>query len=266
MQEVKDFPDEITGKTYSPIRENGHRRKTNLFSTLVDYGKRRLSMVTGGPKSPDLEGKKAISHKDFLPPTPEDDNKRRRSSITSLFSKKSNSPVALSPATAKLTYMENGGPIEEEKSRSESEHDNDPTDLYLPHGDDNIAEGEGYGFGDNVSDCGKASYPQPDKEDNLSKKDFQTHIKQLDRRRKWAENEIRRASDSFLSNYDKTGKAAMDRFIVRMSRGVIVRRHQAGCAAEEVRLFSDNGCHTIMWESPKVMKRNIHLFSLSKQM
>ena len=44
----------------------------------------------------------------------------------------------------------------------------------------------------------------------------------------------------------------MDQFIVVMSRGLIVRRHQAGCLAQDIRLYSDDGCHSIRWEPPKV--------------
>jgi hypothetical protein len=53
----------------------------------------------------------------------------------------------------------------------------------------------------------------------------------------------------------------MDRFIVVMSRGLIVKRHQAGCIAEEVRIFSDDGCHSICWEPPRV---SIIIYGLGK--
>lgn len=264
MQEVKDFPDEITGKTYSPIRPTSDdpRRKTNLFSSLVDYGKRRLSMVTGEVLKPPVSesDKRAISHKDFLPPTPEEEKKSRRSSISSLFSKKSNSPSAPSPASARLNFMERGGAIPENRSQSDSEHSGDKEEAIRRLADNieenlNLSDFEIEGEDEDnpgEGDGRDSSFPQTDGQDNLSKSEFKTHLKQLNRRKKWAENSIRRASDNFVSNYDKTGKAAMDRFIVAMSRGVAVRRHQAGCLAEEVRLYSDNGCHSINWEPPKV--------------
>lgn len=260
MQEVKDFPDEITGKTYSPVRPAAEENKGgSVFSNLVAYGKKRLSMATGAypPKSPDAEAK-AISHKDFLPPTPEEDKrKRRRSSLSSIFSKKSNSPAmhTPSPVSARLNRMEMG--IEEEKEESDEEmKDMEGIRLALdeeddePLGESEIEEGDDDVFNSEPEEGWNSAAANSDK--NLTKKEYKSQLKLLNKRRKWAETAVRRTSEHFMDNFDSSGKAAMDKFIVAMSRGILVRRHQAGCVAEEVRLFSDNGCHTINWEPPKV--------------
>ena len=44
----------------------------------------------------------------------------------------------------------------------------------------------------------------------------------------------------------------MDAFLVALSQGVHVRRHQHGKRAEIVRLLSDNGSRTLSWEEPNV--------------
>jgi hypothetical protein len=61
-----------------------------------------------------------------------------------------------------------------------------------------------------------------------------------------------RSSDAFLESYDITGKETRNHFLVSLSRGLVVRRHQSGCHAEDVRLYSDDGCITISWEPIKV--------------
>lgn len=42
----------------------------------------------------------------------------------------------------------------------------------------------------------------------------------------------------------------MDKFLVLLSQGIHVRRHQSHCIAENVKLFSTNGCRTIAWDKP----------------
>ena len=268
-QDVKDFPDEVTGKTYSPVRQTNKNPRGSMLSNLVAYGRKRLSMATGGyPKSPDQEAEKtALSHKDFMPPTPEDEHKkkksssRRRSSISSLFSRKSNSPSVPHTPRSVLSEMENGM-MEEEKACSEdgshnSEElnialdDDDGDDISIHEENQHIYELDEYNRRNTeeggMEDTGKNQYHV------LSKKHYKSQLRLLNRRRKWAETVIRRESEQFIKNYDKSGKAAMDQFIVAMSRGIVVKRHQGGCHAEEVRLYSDNGCHSIHWESPKVL-------------
>lgn len=46
-------------------------------------------------------------------------------------------------------------------------------------------------------------------------------------------------------------KATMDSFLITLSQGVYVRRHQGHKDAETVRLFSYDGCQEICWEPPK---------------
>jgi hypothetical protein len=46
-------------------------------------------------------------------------------------------------------------------------------------------------------------------------------------------------------------KLEWDRFLITMAKGVHVRRHEAHHLAETVRLYSNNGGHTIKW-APKV--------------
>lgn len=256
MQEVKDFPDEITGKTYSPVRPATETAKVSVFSNLVSYGKKRLSMVTGGyPKSPDTEaGKTAISSADFLPATPEEQRKKsRRSSLSSLFSKKSNSPATHMSPSSRLNYMERGGAIEEEKPECASDDENEQQ-MQFDDDNDRIGLSE---YGENGATINLQGGEENNEGEVVSKKIFKAQLKELNKRKKWAENAVRRTSNNFMSNYNKSGKAAMDLFIVTMSRGVLVRRHQAGCAAEEVRLFSDDGCHSINWEPPKVLFNKI---------
>lgn len=43
----------------------------------------------------------------------------------------------------------------------------------------------------------------------------------------------------------------MDRFLVHMARGILVRRHQAYKVAEYVCLYSTTGCREICWEVPR---------------
>jgi hypothetical protein len=268
MQEVKDFPDEITGKTYSPVRVTPEGPKASVFSNFVAFSKKRLSMATGAyPKSPDLEaGKTAISYKDGLPATPEEDKtKRRRSSISNLFSRKSNSPATPISPPSRLAEMMERGTIEEEKECSEgggggSDDGNEQLDLALEgeEGDGPLQMSE-QEDGDMFGSEPDSDWRQPGAgageqvQNALSKREYKAQLHVLNKRRQWAETAIRRTSDHFLSSYDATGKAAMDQFIVTMSRGLLVRRHQAGCAAQEVRLFSDDGCHSINWEPPKVI-------------
>ena len=44
----------------------------------------------------------------------------------------------------------------------------------------------------------------------------------------------------------------MDAFLVALSAGVHIRRHQYGKNAEIVRLISDDGCRTLSWGEPNV--------------
>lgn len=43
----------------------------------------------------------------------------------------------------------------------------------------------------------------------------------------------------------------MDKFLVSMTKGVFVRRHQSHKMAETVKIFSTTGCRLICWEKPK---------------
>jgi hypothetical protein len=56
------------------------------------------------------------------------------------------------------------------------------------------------------------------------------------------------SSAAYMKNHVSSDKDSMDKFIVALTRGIHVRRHQEGCAAELVRLFSDDGCQSVGWE------------------
>lgn len=47
----------------------------------------------------------------------------------------------------------------------------------------------------------------------------------------------------------------MDKFLVYLSGGVHIRRHQSNHISEMVRLFSVNGCRTISWS--KVVAKDL---------
>lgn len=63
---------------------------------------------------------------------------------------------------------------------------------------------------------------------------------------------VRSSAGFARANYavSASNKDAMDKFLVALARGVHVRRHQSGCVAELVRLYSDDGCQTISWQKP----------------
>jgi hypothetical protein len=55
----------------------------------------------------------------------------------------------------------------------------------------------------------------------------------------------------FQSRFNIDDKYARDRFLVLLTQGIYIRRHQAYKQAETVRLFSTRGCRDIQWEKPK---------------
>lgn len=46
----------------------------------------------------------------------------------------------------------------------------------------------------------------------------------------------------------------LERFLLTMAGGVHIRRHQKNKLSEVVRLFSVNGCKSILWEKPQALK------------
>lgn len=74
-----------------------------------------------------------------------------------------------------------------------------------------------------------------------------------------------RSSIGFYQHHPSTEKEIMDKFLLTLTGGIHVRRHQANRVAETVRLFSINGCRTIQWEPPRAkdlqqqrMKQGVH--------
>ncbi len=81
----------------------------------------------------------------------------------------------------------------------------------------------------------------------ISRKQFLTRIGVLSKKRNWVEKAARRSSIGFHQKYNVTDKAVMDAFLVAMTSGIHVRRHQKGRFSEMVRLMSDDGCKTVSW-------------------
>jgi hypothetical protein len=160
MHEVKDFPYEITGKTYSPVRPKQEGGGQSIIGSLVAFGKKRLSMVSSKtpPKSPDLElGKSSISNDHFQ-----------------------NDP------TSHIQDMWHDG---------EDEKDNSDDEYGTANGDDEYlanmysARDKGTEGGSNI---GTPLNSETSEIRILSKKHFMKTIKALDKRKQWAEIAIRR--------------------------------------------------------------------------
>lgn len=84
----------------------------------------------------------------------------------------------------------------------------------------------------------------------ISRGEFSLGLNMLSKHKKWVERAARRSSIGFHRDRPASDKEAMDRFLVALAGGTHLRRHQSGCVAEMVRLFSTTGCRTIQWERP----------------
>eukprot|EP01034_Spumella_vulgaris_P024118 gene24118-30426_t len=85
----------------------------------------------------------------------------------------------------------------------------------------------------------------------ISFRQFSTRINKLEERKLWVEKAARRSSIGFHPDRTPTNdKESMDRFLVALTKGTHIRRHQSGYLAETVRLFSVTGCREIRWEKP----------------
>lgn len=86
----------------------------------------------------------------------------------------------------------------------------------------------------------------------ISKNEFTFRINLLEKHRKWTEKAARRSSIGFHKNHPYSNdKETMDKFLVALTGGVHIRRHQTSKVPEVVRLYSVTGCRTIEWEKPK---------------
>eukprot|EP01031_Cornospumella_fuschlensis_P037259 gene37259-45232_t len=85
----------------------------------------------------------------------------------------------------------------------------------------------------------------------ITKQEFSSRLEILGSQKKWVERAARKSSLGFSNRFHLDPKSAMDRFLVHMARGVLVRRHQAYKVAEYVCLFSTTGCREICWEAPR---------------
>lgn len=83
----------------------------------------------------------------------------------------------------------------------------------------------------------------------ISKKQFLSRIGLLSKKRSWIEKSARRSSIGFHEKYNVSDKAVMDAFLVALTAGIHVKRHQSGRYAEIVRLSSPDGCRSICWGS-----------------
>lgn len=83
----------------------------------------------------------------------------------------------------------------------------------------------------------------------VSKKDFMAKMGMLSRQRQWIEKAARRSSVAFQSQYfNYTDKEVMDKLLVYLVNGIIIRRHQSQHASEKVRFYSTDGNRTLQWE------------------
>jgi hypothetical protein len=87
--------------------------------------------------------------------------------------------------------------------------------------------------------------------DIISRGEFNFGLNLLDKHKKWVERAARRSSIGFHRDHPSSTKEVMDRFLVALAGGTHVRRHQNGCVAETVRLFSTTGCQTVQWDKPR---------------
>lgn len=82
----------------------------------------------------------------------------------------------------------------------------------------------------------------------ISKPEFSWRMELLTKHKKWAESAARKSSLSFYAQFSLTDKAVMDKFLVALSSGVNLRRHQAKHSSELVIITSGNGCRTFKWK------------------
>lgn len=88
----------------------------------------------------------------------------------------------------------------------------------------------------------------------ITMKEYVMKMNELSKYKRWQEKAARRSSVNFRMQYELSDKKAMDRFLILLFNGVNVRRHQDGYTSELVRLYSQNGCKNIHWESTKTKK------------
>lgn len=82
----------------------------------------------------------------------------------------------------------------------------------------------------------------------ISLSHFSFRLKFLERQKAWVEKAARRSSVGYYQKYFSSEKEAMDKFLLTMAKGIVIRRHQRNKLAEPVRLFSTTGCKVIQWE------------------
>ena len=85
----------------------------------------------------------------------------------------------------------------------------------------------------------------------ITKREFSMRLNLLKSHKTWVEKAARRSSIGFQRQFPSSDKETMDKFLVLMTQGIHVRRHQSNKVAEMVRLFSTTGCQFICWEKPK---------------
>eukprot|EP01038_Epipyxis_sp_PR26KG_P004369 gene4369-6181_t len=85
----------------------------------------------------------------------------------------------------------------------------------------------------------------------IGKTEFSFRLGLLEKHKKWVEKAARRSTLGFRRNHNITNdKQAMDKFLVMLTKGIHIRRHQSNHIAEIVCLYSIDGCRTIQWKRP----------------
>ncbi len=84
----------------------------------------------------------------------------------------------------------------------------------------------------------------------ISKHEFSFHLKFLQKQKAWVAKAARKSSIGFNAQFPSNPKDILDKFLVLLTKGVLVRRHQRHKLSEMIKLSSSNGCRDIEWAKP----------------